>query len=605
MLCSLLLLGNNGLYGQTANPLDSLYLRKVHISRSKFINNIFQQAVNSVSRNPGDNMYLGGKSEDPYLPYQGKIIREIYVVPLNFDRSFSDTTRRDNSFFTKTGKALHTTTRQFVIRNNLFIKERTPINAYKVADNERYLRTLDFISDARIIIQPIADNPDSVDIVVFTKDFFPISGGAASAGFNHITTNLYDANVGGIGQRIETSTLYDYNRDPYWGFGGLYRKSNVGGSFADATAAYSTMIISPYTHEEETVSSISLSRRLISPYSKFAGAVIFSQNQGSNLYHIPDSVFYVYKYRFFDAWTGYNVAIKKLTATNNTIRDRRFFSVRYYDRKFIDVPYQIGNSFNYIYNSSQAMLAQMTFFRQDYYKTQYVFGFGTTEDLPYGYNISVTAGWHKQLSLERPYFGFSVTDYIATNKADFITLSMRAGSFLHQGSLQDAGVLIGASAYSRLFFLGTTKVRQYANFSFTYLYKELTSPPLRLNNDFGVRGFVSDSITGTRRISLQLETSFYLRWRLLGFQFAPFPYTDFSLITPDNKPGTPPFLYTSLGGGVRMRNDNLVFETIEARAFFFPVAPSNMRAFKVIVTANIRYRYPSSYIVPPDLLQLN
>jgi hypothetical protein len=60
MLCSLLLLGNNGLYGQTANPLDSLYLRKVHISRSKFINNIFQQAVNSVSRNPGDNMYLGG-----------------------------------------------------------------------------------------------------------------------------------------------------------------------------------------------------------------------------------------------------------------------------------------------------------------------------------------------------------------------------------------------------------------------------------------------------------------------------------------------------------------------------------------------------------------
>ena len=137
-------------------------------------------------------------------------------------------------------------------------------------------------------------------------------------------------------------------------------------------------------------------------------------------------------------------------------------------------------------------------------------------------------------------------------------------------------------------------------------YEELTILPSLSANSFGTWTYVlSDSIIGSRRLSLQLETSFYLKWRLLKFQFAPFPYADFALITPGGLGFQSSSLYTSLGGGVRMRNENLVFETIEVRAFFFPVAPSNMRGFKVIVTANLRYRYPSSYIAAPDLLLLN
>jgi hypothetical protein len=128
---------------------------------------------------------------------------------------------------------------------------------------------------------------------------------------------------------------------------------------------------------------------------------------------------------------------------------------------------------------------------------------------------------------------------------------------------------------------------------------------LRLNTQFGLRGFISDSVWGDQRLTLQLETAFYLRFKFLGFKFAPFPYADMSLISPANQPLSQAMLYTSLGGGVRMRNENLVFETIEIRAYFFPVTPENMRGFKVITNANIRYRYPSSLITAPDLVQLN
>ena len=524
LLCSLFCAGTA--QGQVLQRLDSLDLSKMHFQNHR-VNNIFQQAVNSVKRaqdsSVDDQSYLSGKSEDPFIPYQGKIIRHINIETINFDRSFDDTSHRDNSLGARIGNRFHKSTRKFVIRNNLFLKENTPINAFKMADNERFLRTLEYIQDARIIVDTIDGNPDSVDITVYTKDLFSIGGGGSSQGANHITANLYDANLVGMGQRVDVSELYDRNRHPNWGFGGAYRKDNVGGSFIDASVGYTTMTVSPYTHEEESAESFSLSRQLVSPYSRFAGALTLSRNQAYNLYHSPDSLQYEYKYTMFDAWAGYNIGINKLTETNNGVRDRRFLAFRYYNRDFLETPIEVGKSFNPIYNSSQAILGSFTLFRQDYYKTQYIYGFGTTEDLPYGYNIAVTAGWHKQLNLQRAYAGVNVSDYIATSHGDFIQLYLRSGGFLSNNKVQDGSLLIGATAYSRIIFWNSTKIRQYINLSYTHLYNRVTYAPLRIDNYYGIRGFLSDSAQGTRRLSLQLETAFYLKFKLLGFQFRAIP----------------------------------------------------------------------------------
>lgn len=598
--------------GQKASREDSINFNKLHFTHNKFVNNIFQQAVNSVKKTPDagpDFSYLNGKSEAPYLPYEGKIIRHIYVNTLNFDRSLEDTSKRDNSWAAMAGNRLHKSTRKFVIRNNLFIKENTPVNAFKIADNERYIRSQEYIHDARIVINDIPDNPDSVDITIFTKDVFSIGGGGASNGLNHINANVYDANLAGMAQRLEVSGLYDYNRNPNWGYGGLYRKDNVLHSFIDASVGYSTMSISPYSHVEESTEFFTLSRQLVSPYSRVAGGLTISENQAYNLYYSPDSIVYPYKYFLFDAWGGYNIGIRQLTATNNTIRDRRFLAFRYYNRDFSQLPPQVltptGPLYNPIFNSSRALLAQFTFFRQDYYRTQYIYGFGTTEDLPYGYNIAVTTGWHEQLNLQRPYAGINASDYIATGQGDFIQLFLKSGGFLYKNKVQDGSFLIGLTGYSRIFFLNSTKIRQYLNLSYTHLYNRITYAPLRIDNYYGLRGFLSDSAYGNRRLSIQLETEFYLKFKFLGFQFAPFPYGDLSLITPEGKPFAQSSLYSSVGGGVRARNENLIFETIELRAFFFPVAPTNMRGFKIVISSNVRFRYSSNFITAPDLVQLN
>ena len=593
---------------QILSKLDSIKLEQVKIGHSKFVNNIFQQAMNSMRHSPDagpSESVLNGKSEDPYKDHQGKIIRHIIVNTFNFDRNFEDTTQTDNSLGTRIGKRFHKTTRSWVIKDNMFIKEGTPLNAFKVADNERYLRTLDYIRDARIIVVPVRHHKDSVDVVVYTRDFFSIAGGAAPQDLKHMNANLYETNLAGMAQRLEVSGLYNYGRDPRLAYGALYRKSNLFHTFTDGALAISTMNNNPMTREEEKTALVSLSKQVISPYTRTAGAITFSHNEAENRYHIPDTQFFKYSYNIFDVWAGYNIGIKQLTADNNTIRDRRFFALRYTDKRYTDVPWQVGERFDPIYNNTQSVLAQMTFFRQDYYKTQYIYGFGTTEDFPYGYNISVVGGWQKQLHLERPYGGLKAVEYIATNHGDFIQLSLKSGGYLNNGKIQDGSVLLGATVFSRIIFWNTTKIRQYANLNYTQLFNRLTAPQLRIDNGYGLRGFLSDSVYGAKRLSLQLETEFYLKRKILGFKFAPFPYGDLTVITPEGKDFSHSSLYASIGGGIRARNENLVFQTIEARAYYFPIAPTNMKGFKVIVTSNIRFRYNSAYVTAPDVVQLN
>src|SRR5690606_9453571 len=124
-------------------------------------------------------------------------------------------------------------------------------------------------------------------------------------------------------------------------------------------------------------------------------------------------------------------------------------------------------------------------------KTQYIYGFGITEDVPYGYNISVTGGWWKQRDLSRPYAGITLDYYTHNKNGAFCQYYLRTGAFLNGGrKLDDATLMVGASRFSRLYFSGTdVKIRQYMRLTYARIFNPLTYEPLRLNNVFGLREF--------------------------------------------------------------------------------------------------------------------
>jgi hypothetical protein len=577
--------------------------------RNRLKNNIFQFFRNTITRGHPDSanmaVVLNTKSESPFAPYEGKVIRHIYIKAYGFEQVFTDTSKRLEYFGTRLLNHMHRKTRDWVIRNSLFIKEGTVLNAFKVADNERLIRSLGYIQDARILVNYLPDNGDSVDLVVVVKDLFSIGGDLSSATLNSVRGNISDANAFGLGQRIQLGAYVEQQRNPHFGYQLLYSKSNISNTFVTATASYSQINndLTDGTPDEQGW-LFRLDRPLYAPYAHLAGNVTISQAESFNYYVKPDSVFYKYRYRVRDAWVGWNLGTERFLA-NTSVRDRKFLGVRYLNTHFYQTPDQVGDRFNFRFNDRQAVLAQFTFFRQDFYKTNYIYGFGTTEDVPEGYNVALTSGWYKQLFLERPYAGVDANRYVVTPKGGFIQYFLRSGAFLHAHRLEDASLLIGSSYYSPLFVFSRLKIRQYLNLSFTRLWNRVGLDPLTIDNVFGLRYFSGDSTFGYQRITLHSETTLFANYKLLGFKFAPFAFGDLSLLTPEGQDFSKSSLYHGIGAGMRTRNENLVFGTIELRLVYFPRKTQQNDSFKIMLTSNIQFRYNNTYVKAPDIVQLN
>jgi hypothetical protein len=580
-------------------------------------NNIFQWFRNVITKGRPDSVVnintlapINTKSESPFKPYEGRIIRNIYLRGYGFEQTFTDTSKRLEYFGTNLLNHLHRKTRDWVIRDALFIKEGTPVNAYKLADNERLIRSLNFIQDARILVIPQPDDSTSVDLVVVVKDLFSISGALASLGYPpfSIRGNISEANFLGMGQRVQLGANFEQNRFPSFGPQILYQKSYIGHSFVNATASYTQINSNIYNGTpDETALFLQLDRPLYAPEAHLAGGLRYGNFENFNVYHQKDSLFYKYKYHTRDAWIGWNIGSNRFLS-NNSVRDRRFVAVRYFRNDFDSIPKQLKlnpDPFNFRFNDREAALLSFTFFRQDFYKTNYVYGFGTTEDLPVGYNIAVTSGWYRQLDLNRWYTGIDANGYVVTKRGGFAQIFLRSGVFHYRGHEQDGSVLLGASYYSPLFVFPNVKIRQYINFSYTRQINRVGIDPLTINNVFGLRYFTGDSTFGAQRITLHTETTFYLNYRLLGFKFAPFAFGDLSFLTPESGTFQKSSLYHGIGAGMRTRNENLVFNTIEFRMVYFPRKTLQNNSFKIMINTGIQFRYNSTYVRQPDVVLLN
>jgi hypothetical protein len=570
-------------------------------------NGIFKKltdfTLNAITRSAGNDTgqaILNVKVEDPYIPYLNKHIRKINIKQLGFENPINDTSHRIAYVGTRLLNSTHLNTRNWVIRNNLFIKEGEEVSPFRLADNERFLRSLGFIQDARIILKEIPGDDDSVDVEVITKDLFTLQFELNDISPDRVRGRIGDANFLGMGQRIQVSALFEKERNPGSGYEFLYTKSNIANTFINGSLIYSRINGNLRDgSQNEDGWRVSFDRPLYSQYAHVAGALTIGNNQSNNNYNQPDSQFYNYHYQIVDGWAGYNLR------TGSTEFDRQFIGFRYMNMPFADVPYQVGDKYNERFNSKEAILGSYTFFRQNFYKTNYLYGFGTTEDVPYGYNIALTGGWYRQKDLGRTYVGVDANRYIVSKTGHIIQYFLRTGGFIQNGGLEDASILVGASVFSRLLEVKGLRVRQYLRFSATRQFNRVTVDPLRIDNAFGIRYFSSDSAIGSRRVSLHSETFFFLKYKLFGFKFAPFIFGDASYLTPEQQSLKKSDLYYFIGGGIRTRNENFVFGTIEMRIVYYPKTLPNTGQFKIMFNTGLNFRYNSNYIKAPGIIQLN
>jgi len=557
-----------------------------------------------VTQNPGDTI-VDQKSESGFIQYQGKLIRKIIVNHIGFERNINDTTRyRVVNTVTRVANSLHTDTKERVIRNNLFFKANRPLDPYKLADNERYLRDLPFILDARIAVKPVRGNRDMVDVIVYTRDVFSFGGSVSIQSKTSIQYRVYDANLAGWGQRAEYRSVIDIDRDPKLGHQFLYSKNSILGTLINGTVSYTQLNTgASYGLENESAIYVKLDRPLVSPYTRWAGGMEFSRNWSVNVYDIVKEDFRRYGYFVKDFWIGYNIGIKNEVENRN----RYFVALRTYGQSFFNQPTQVEEEDRLLYNNEQYVLGQFTFYNQNFYRTKYVYGFGRTEDVAYGNRFSFLLGQTKQIERNAPYIGVDLERSVFRKSGDFMQYALRFGGYLYDQELEDVGMLASANLFSRLMLVKNLKIRQSVGASYANILRQKYETLLRLDNDFGIERFRSDSAVGTQRLGLSFETVVYIPPTLFGFHFAPFAFADMSMVAEKDQVLIRQKPYFGVGGGVRTRNENLIFGTIELRMYYFPRVPptEDLSKFRITLSSNLRVKYSSSFVKAPGLIRYN
>ena len=125
-----------------------------------------------------------------YRHYRGRIIRNIEVRRIDFGVPINDTSQSFKNKLTRIADDLHHTTREYVIRKNLFFKENDKLIPILLADNERHLRDQPFVNDVRIIVKRVVGTRDSVYVIVLNQDVLSIGGK-----FNMITLTKVETSV--------------------------------------------------------------------------------------------------------------------------------------------------------------------------------------------------------------------------------------------------------------------------------------------------------------------------------------------------------------------------------------------------------------------------
>ncbi|MFY9463940.1 MAG: hypothetical protein WAP48_02575 [Sediminibacterium sp.] len=550
------------------------------------------------------------KNADEFEPYRGKVIRKIHIHKLGFSKLINDTGTNVQNFFSNLGDALHTRTKAKVIANNLFFTSGDLLYPNLMADNEKLLRDLSYLQDARITIAPAGTETDSVDVLVFTKDVFPIGGSMNEGGTSRVRFEINDDNLFGSGDRIQIQHLFDAKRTPAYGIGIEYLKRNIAGSFVNITVGYQNQnpAFNSGRREEQSV-YVKGSLPLVSPYHAFTGGFEISMNKTVNRYG-NDSLYkrmYQYNYRNVDVWTGFSLGAKQNLKLNLASRYKRLLALRIVRRDFLTVPEIQATAYDSRYTDLNGILASFTLFEQDFFHTNFIYGFGRNEDVPEGFNLSFTGGWTNKNGFSRLYAGFDYQRNYFDRKNTYLNYMFKAGAYYNQQRIEDISLLTSIELFTKLRRLGasTWYSRHFFSGSLTQQINTFLNDPVLLSSIYGLPMLNNPITRSSGRATINAETVFYNTWKFFGFSFAPFSFCNISYLKDIGRTKISGDLFSAFGAGVRTRNENLVFGTMELKAYYFPKTVVGMNPWNVTFSTNLKFRYSTELIRRPDVVQVN
>ncbi|WP_207435265.1 hypothetical protein [Sabulibacter ruber] len=535
---------------------------------------------------------IDGPVENTLLPqahekHNYKVVRSIYFKRLDaFGYSINDTLAMPDNAFERLGNALHMRTKLGLLRNQILFKEGDLLEPLALAESERLLRQTDYLLDARVLVNDSTSTKDSVDVVIITKDVFSISG-SGSASTSGTRLALRDINFMGVGHQIRTNYRFGLSEPQTWQFTGSYFIQNISHTFISAELLYQN------THYYKQ-QSISFRRDFFATNTKYAGGASAGWYQtlqpdyyeeglpedNPQIPHIP------LDYNIQDFWIGRSFALKSYDLAQDN--PSRFITAA----RFMNIKYTQGSGPTL--QSARLYLSAFGFSFRKYYKDQYLFGFGRTEDIPAGNLLAVTTGFEDGAIKNRIYLGIKGAFGKYQPGFGYLYGGIEYGSYRYQNSWEQ-GVLTSEALYF-------TPLYRLRNWRWRHFLWNRTSIGMRrpdlfaldINQEDGIRGFSSANVRGYRRFVLNYETNLFTPLTFLGFRLALVGFADAAWLTStENKSPLREKPYTGFGLGLRFRNEYFTFNTIQILLGYYPRLPeiNGQQDFKLFQTTRQYYDF--------------
>ncbi len=542
-------------------------------TNSKFMNSMERTVEGSkLTRWLSSSIFVRDKSfaendsivKENYSEYNGKIIRHVKVQGLGpYEISDLDPDDSTQNWLTKVAEATHVNTHGFILRENLIVQDGDVFDNEMIINNLAYYRSLRYIYDAKAIIKPVPDS-DYVDVDFIVRDVWSIGFNLSRLDLNNANFELYDRNILGFGTELRAGVYYNRSGgNDYLGFRVLQSESNFKGTFIGSR-------IEIIDRKDKKLRSASLERNVL-PNLKTVGGLSY-QYLDENKYFITIDTAHQVIDETADAWVGqvYNVGSKKRGGQN-----RLAAMVRYeYRRLRNQMP--LPEHYFDIYEDRNLYIAGLSLYKQQYYTDRLLYAFGVNENIPYGCNITLQAGHEAHYYGNRFYTSLSAK-FGKQHGWGYSYAEASIGGYLHGGSIKNGLFELGLAYFSPLIPLKNQAFRQFVHVMYSR----------GINRGMGEGNFLNYTedllfdlsyndrrYYGNNKLTLSLESDFFSTVRLLGFRFVFFNFADMTWIGNKTSIFANDFL-PGFGIGLRIRNDKLVFSTLQLKLGWYPNFPQS------------------------------
>lgn len=567
-------------------------------SRKRWTRQLHNIVITSPNRPDLTDTVRTQVSADPFISHGGKYIRSIRYQKLEpFGPSINNPGRPAESRLEVLGNDVHRVTQDRVLDNHRLFAAGDLVNPNKLADNERILRQLPFIQDARIIISDPAAGSDSVDILILVKDNFSIGIGGELRDIDVGRLSLFDKNIFGMGHEFHLDFHWDGERSPWTGNEIWYKIHNISGSFINSKILYSR-IFDAETYQFE------MQRKFFTPDIKWAGAMNLERSSELRMIDYIDTADQVMqvKYNSFDLWAGrsFKLASNRRQSLNrlNIVLASRLLRNHYIDR-----PEGVSENLFYDYHTRNIWLTSFSLTSQSFFKSNLILDFGRTEDVPQGFLLSLSAGPEINEFNTRFYAGLSFSQGRFLGPLGYLYTLLEGGGFVKDYSHIHQGVFNAKLNYfTPLFIINRFKVRHFISTRYVRGIRRFEDEFVRIKKSDGIRGFRSDLPAGQQKTVLNYELDAFTPWYLYGFRFVVFGFTDLAIVGAENRKWHNGDFYSGIGAGIRIRNERLVFETITLRFGFYPRHPETSFPLFMDTYGEQRLNPENFYVTKPETI---